>query len=372
MSKRVSILTSRHIALGAKPGQGEGVGYAEWNGMNVAWNYASNPEDEHDAVRQVAGLFDVSALRKIRVRGADALSVVDHVSTRDMTKIYPGKSGYGLVLTEQGTICDDCIIANLGDDGYLMVIGSGEGLERLQESAEGKDVTVELDDELHDISLQGPKAVDFLNEHTPLDLPSLKYFHQEKTILFDQECVISRTGYSGERGYEIFANSNEVQIIWDTILEKGKNIGIVPCSFTCLDKIRIEASLLFYPYDMTKENSPWEVGLGWAFSKAGNYRGKAAAESLRGKERINFAGIYADHNEALAGGEILLLEGKEVGVVNSPAYSHRMKKSLALVHLSPEASEIGTKLRVKGDGIDCTATVGLTPFYDPDKTRTHA
>ena len=372
MSKRVSVLTSRHIALGAEPDQGEGVGYADWNGMNVAWNYASNPEDEHDAVREVAGLFDVSALRKIRVRGADALSAVDHVSTRDMTKIYPGKSGYGLVLTEQGMICDDCIIANLGDDGYMMVTGSGEGLERLQESAEGKDVTIEPDDELHDISLQGPKAVDFLNEHTPLDLPSLKYFHQEKTILFDQECIISRTGYSGERGYEIFANSNEVQIIWDTILEKGKHIGIVPCSFSCLDKIRIEASLLFYPYDMTKENSPWEVGLGWAFSKAGNYRGKAAAKSLRGQERITFAGIYVDHNEALAGGEILLLDDKEVGVVNSPAYSHRMKKSLALVHLTPDASEIGTKLRVKGDGIDNTATVESTPFYDPDKTRTHA
>lgn len=372
MSSRTSALTDRHLALGAKPDQGEGVGFADWNGMNVAWNYASDPCDEHDAVREAAGLFDVSALRKIRVRGADALSVVDHVSSRDMTKIDPGKSGYGLVLTEQGTICDDCIIANLGDGDFLFVIGSGEGLERLRESAEGKDVTIELDDELHDISLQGPKSVGFLNDHTPMDLPSLKYFHQEPTTLFGQECTISRTGYSGERGYEIFANSKQAVAIWDSIVDKGKAVGIMPCSFTCLDKIRIEAALLFYPYDMTKENSPWEVGLGWAVSKHGDYRGKAAAEALKGQEKIKFCGIVVDHDDGLAGGEALLLDGREVGVVNSPAYSHRLRKSLALVHLTPNASAPGTELQVKGDGIDTTARVETTPFHDPNKNRTHA
>ena len=373
MTKRVSALRDRHLALGAEEGIGEAVGYDDWNGMNVAWSYnSSDPCDEHDAVRECAGLFDVSALRKIRVTGPDALAVVDHVSTRDMTKIYPGKSGYGLVLTEQGTICDDTIIANLGDDGYLVVIGSGECLERLHESAQGKDVSVELDDNLHNVSLQGPKAVGFLNEYTPMDLPSLKYFHLEKTTLFGHECTISRTGYSGERGYEIFANADVVVDIWDKILEKGKDIGIRPCSFTCLDKIRIEAALLFYPYDMTKANSPTEVGLEWAVSKTGTSRGMDAAAALIGKEKIKFCGIEVDHDDALGGGEALLLDGVEVGVVNSPAYSHRMGKSLALVHLAPNASAPGTKLQVKGDGIDTTAVVGVTPFHDPKKVATHA
>ena len=139
-STRTSALADRHRALGSDLG--------DWNGMGVAWSYATDPCDEHDAVRTAAGLFDVSGLKKVHVRGPDSTAVVD----------------------------------------------------------QGKNVDIEFDDNLHDISLQGPKAVEFLNTHTPMDLPSLKYFHHQDTELFGHPCTISRTGYSGERGYEIFAN----------------------------------------------------------------------------------------------------------------------------------------------------------------------
>jgi aminomethyltransferase len=340
--------------------------------MGVAWGYASDPCDEHDAVRTAAGLFDVSGLKKIRVRGPDSTAVVDHIITRDMPAIGTGKSAYGPVLTEEGTICDDAIIANMGENDWLAVHGSGEAMERLQESAEGKNVDIEFDDVLHDISLQGPKAVELLNAHTPMDLPGLKYFHHRETELFGHSCVLSRTGYSGERGYEIFANADVIGDIWDQILGHGEAMGIVPCSFTCLDKIRVEAALLFYPYDMTAANTPWDVGLGWALSRKSEFRGRDAVFAAEGKEKIAVAGIAADLDEILAGGEKLLLNDREVGVVNSPAYSHRMKKSLALVHLVPEAAAVGTKLEVKGESMSCGATVERIPFYDPEKTRTHA
>ncbi len=360
---RTSALSDRHRALGSDLG--------DWNGMGVAWEYSSDPCDEHDAVRTAAGLFDVSGLKKVWVRGPDALAVLDHVVTRNMKVIYPGKSAYGPNLTEEGTICDDSIMFNMGGDEWLLVHGSGHCLERTKESGAGKNVDIEFDDDLHDISLQGPKSVEFLNAHTPLDLPSLKYFHQERTELFGHPCIVSRTGYSGERGYEIFATAEHVGDIWDQIVGNGASEGIAPCSFTCLDKIRVEAALLFYPYDMTEETSPWEVGLNWAMSKDTDYRGREAALALKGKEKIMVAGIVADHDDALAGGEKLMLDGREVGVVNSPVYSHRMQKSLALVHVAPEASAPGTKLRVEGD-ISCGATVEATPFHDPQKTRTHA
>lgn len=364
-STRTSALADRHRALGSDLG--------DWNGMGVAWSYATDPCDEHDAVRTAAGLFDVSGLKKVHVRGPDSTAVVDHIITRNMAAIYPGKSAYGPVLTEQGTICDDAIIANQGDGHWMVVHGSGESMERLRESAQGKNVDIEFDDNLHDISLQGPKAVEFLNTHTPMDLPSLKYFHHQDTELFGHPCTISRTGYSGERGYEIFANADVIGDIWDQIVGQGSSEGIMPCSFTCLDKIRVEAALLFYPYDMTKENTPWEVGLDWALSRKGaDYRGREAVFAAQGKEKIRFAGIVADHDDILAGGEKLLLDGAEVGVVNSPAYSHRMQKSLALVHLKPEAAEVGTVLQVVGDDVTCGATVSRVPFYDPEKTKTHA
>lgn len=361
---RHSALESRHRALGSDLG--------DWNGMDVAWDYATDACDEHDAVRTAAGLFDVSGLRKVFVRGPDALEVVDHIITRDMTKIGPGRSAYGPNLTEEGTICDDAIIFNLGADEYLVVHGSGQCMTRLQESAEGKNVMIELDDDLHDISLQGPKAVGFLNQYTPMNLEDLGYFHQESTTLFGHPAIISRTGYSGERGYEIFARAAHITDIWDQIVEKGAAEGIMPCSFTCLDKIRVEAGLLFYPYDMTEENTPWEVGLGWSVSKISGYRGKDVLMAKKGQDVINVIGLDIDHGEALAGDEKVMLDGAEVGVVNSPVWSHRMGKSLALGHIAAAHSAPGTKVRIEGDGVSCDATICATPIYDPKKSKTHS
>ena len=360
--RRVSVLQDRHLALGAT--------LDDWNDMDVAQSYASDACDEHDAVRTTAGLFDVSALKKLHVRGPDAASVVDHLSTRTMSRVYPGKSAYGLVLNDQGMICDDVIIANEGDGAYLVVHGGGATTERLNESAEGRDVDIQLDDDLHNISLQGPAAVDFLNQYTPMDLPALEYFHQEATELFGHSCVLSRTGYSGERGYEIFASAAVVGDLWDNILGEGATSGIIPASFDCLDKIRVEAALLFYPYDMNEDTTPWEVGLGWTMGKQG-YRGIEAAMASRGAERFKLAGIVADLGESLAGDERLTLDGVDVGVVNSPVYSHRLGQSLALAHLSPEAAGDGTALQVEGD-VSCSATVSVIPFLDPEKKATHA
>ena len=363
-STRTSALASRHRGLGSD--------LEDWNGMGTAWSYSTDPCDEHDAIREAVGLFDMSGLKKVHVKGLGAAAVVDHIITRDMTQIEPGQSAYGAILTDEGTVCDDAIIANLGDNEYLVVHGGGETMERLQESAGGKNVTCEFDDDLHDISLQGPKALELLDAHTPIDLPALKYFHQEKTELFGHPCIISRTGYSGERGYEIFAGAAVVCDIWDRILSHGKDLGTMPCSFTSLDKVRVEAALLFYGYDMTTEHTPWEVGLGWAVNRQkGDFRGKEAVLASEGKERFLFTGIVADLDDMLAGGEKLLLNGEEVGVVNSPAYSHRMKKSLALVHVKPEAAVAGITLEVVGDGMSCAATVARIPFYDSEKTRTH-
>ena len=184
--------------------------------------------------------------------------------------------------------------------------------------------------------------------------------------------IISRTGYSGERGYEMFATAEHVGDLWDQILGHGESEGVMPCSFDCLDKIRVEAALLFYPYDMHEDHSPWEVGLDWALSSKGDdYRGRDATMALEGQETLTVAGISADYDEALAGDEKLTLNGEEVGVVNSPVYSHRLGKSIALVHVTPEASAVGTQLRVEGD-ISCDATVESTPWHDPQKTITHS
>lgn len=355
---RTSALASRHAELGSS--------LEDWNGMGTAWSYNSDPRLEHDAIREAVGMFDMSPLKKVYVRGPDAMQVMNHIITRDMTKIEAGSASYGAILTEQGTVCDDAIISNNGNDEWMLCHGSGESMERLLESAEGKNVEIEFTDALHNVSVQGPKSLDVLNANASTDLSTLKYYQHQASELFGHPCRISRTGYSGERGYEVFADESVVGDIWDKLVAEG----VMPCSFASLDKVRIEAGLLFFGYDMTAEHTPWEVGLGFTIAKNKNdFRGKDAVLASEGKARFLQSGLVIDYADMVAGEETLFYNGEIVGVVNSPAYSHRLNKSLALAHINPIAAAAGTKLEVVGGDIKCMAEVVTLPFYDPQKLR---
>lgn len=357
---RTSALASRHSALGS--------GLEDWNGMGTAWTYTSDANDEHDAVRERVGMFDMSPLKKIMVSGQDAQGVLDHLTTRDMSRIAAGEAAYLSVLTDDGTMADDAIVYNNGADEWMIVHGSGSTLELLQASVAGKSVAVQFTDDLHDLSVQGPHSLAILNAHCSSELGDLAYFRHVATDLFGHPCRISRTGYSGERGYEIFADASVIGDIWDRLVEAG----VMPCSFTALDKLRIEAGLLFYGYDMTTDHTPYEVGLGFTVSKSKTgYRGCEALAAARGKEKVNNVCLVIDHDDMVNGEEELSAGGSVVGVVNSPCFSHRLGKSLALAHVSPDAAEPGTKLGVKGGDIETTATVVAMPIYDPQKQRTH-
>lgn len=357
---RTSALASRHAALGS--------GLEDWNGMGTAWTYNTDPNDEHDAVREHVGMFDMSPLKKIFVRGPDAPAVLDHLTTRDLSRLAPGRSAYLCVLTDAGGIADDAIVSNNGGDEWMIVHGSGDTMALLEASAKGHDVSIDFTDDLHDLSVQGPAALDILNANCDRDLSKLAYFDHAPATLFGHECRVSRTGYSGERGYEIFADGTVITDIWDKLVDAG----VMPCSFTALDKVRIEAGLLFYGYDMTDENTPWEVGLGFTVNMSkGDFRGKAALTAAKGNDKVNNVCLDIDHPDMVEGGETLTLDGQEVGVLNSPCYSHRMGKSLALAHINPGISA-GTTLGVSGEGITTTATIVESPIYDPKKSRTHA
>jgi len=357
---RTSALASRHTALGS--------GLDDWNGMGTAWTYNTNPDDEHDAVRDGAGMFDMSPLKKVFVRGPDAATTLDHLTTRDTSKIAPGRASYLSVLTENGGMADDAILSNNGGDEWMIVHGSGDTMALLTASSQGRDVQIEFTDDLHDLSVQGPKSCDILNANCDIDLAALAYFDHAPAKLFGHDCRLSRTGYSGERGYEVFADASVIGDIWDKLVAEG----VVPCSFTALDKVRIEAGLLFYGYDMTEDNTPWEVGLGFTISKnKGDFRGKEALMAAKGREAVNNVCLDIDHADMVVGGETLSLDGVDIGTVNSPCYSHRMNKSLALAHIKA-GIPVGAQLQLKSDALETTCKVVATPLYDPTKGRTHA
>lgn len=239
-SWRISALADRHRALGSK--------LEDWNGMGTPWFYDHDPAEDHVAIRTAAGLMDVSGLKKLHLIGPHASAILDHATTRNVEKIVPGRSAYCTFLDDNGTFIDDGILYRTGPNAWLVVHGGGGAHEMLSSAVAGRNAAMLFDDDLHDISLQGPVAVDFLERHLP-GIRDLRYFGHISTTFFNRPIMISRTGYTGERGYEIFARAQDVGAIWDAIVADGKDMGVVPAAFNALDALRVESYLLFYPFD---------------------------------------------------------------------------------------------------------------------------
>ena len=167
------------------------------------------------------------ASRKCISSGPHAINVLEYITTRDMTKIYPGRSVYACMLNDRGHFTDDCIVYRTGPNSWMLVHGSGSGHEEVVKQSLGRNVAVLFDDDLHDLSLQGPLAVDFLAKHVP-GIRDLKYFHHMQTTLFGAPVMISRTGYTGERGYELFVRGQDAPKIWDTHSRRRQGHGDYP------------------------------------------------------------------------------------------------------------------------------------------------
>ncbi|WP_431798425.1 aminomethyltransferase family protein (plasmid) [Cupriavidus metallidurans] len=368
-SWRISALADRHRALGSK--------LEDWNGMGTAWTYDADLADHHEAIRTRAGLMDVSGLKKVHYVGPHAESLLDYACTRDLSKVYPGKSVYATFLNEEGKFVDDGVIYRTGPNSFMVVHGAGTGYECLTRGAQGKQVAVLFDDDLHNLSLQGPLAVDFLAEHVP-GIRDLNYFHHIQTRLFGRPVTISRTGYTGERGYEIFCKAADAPLIWDTILEQGKSAGIVACAFTALDWLRVESYLLFYPYDNSEMypfanerpgDSLWELGLDFTVSpgKQG-FRGAEEHYRLQGRERFKIFGVQLDSQQAAASGDTLWRDGHQVGVITCAMYSRLTQRSVAVARLAVDSAVAGTPLEVRGS-LKAAATAQPMPFDDPSKSK---
>jgi aminomethyltransferase len=369
-SWRFSALASRHRALGSA--------LEDWNGMGTAWTYGHDVQDDHTMIRTRAGLMDVSGLKKVHLAGPHANGVLDQITTRSVGKVTPGKSVYATMLNDHGHFIDDCILYRMGPDSWMVVHGTGAGHESLVAAATGRNVALLFDDDLHDLSLQGPVAVDFLADHVP-GIRDLRYFSHMGTRLFGAPVLISRTGYTGERGYEIFCRSADAPMIWDTILDKGAALGIGPASFTALDLLRVESYLLFYPYDMSEffpfadgsvGDSLWELGLDFTVSpgKTG-FRGADAHYRLKGQERFRIFGVELASDKAPEMGDTLVVDGRKVGVVTIGMVSKLTGRSLGIARLDVDVAVAGTPLTLVGGQGTVAATAQPLPFDDPKKTK---
>ncbi|MBD8905593.1 aminomethyltransferase family protein [Methylorubrum zatmanii] len=363
---RQSALNERHLALGSKLD-------AEWNGMPIPQTYATDPYEETTTVRSRAGLFDVTGLRLVNVSGPDAEAMLNAMLTSDVSALKPGESAISNIVDDEGSLIDDVLVYRDGPQDFRLSHGGGSLEEALPLFTEGRNVTVAKDDDVHILSLQGPLALDILKAHTPLDLAGLKYFRHARTTLFGYDVSLARGGYSAERGYEVFCAAKDAVAIWDAIMEAGRPFGICAASWACLDIVRVEGALLFFPFDMPQpDTTPWEVGADWTvdLSKP-DFRGKAALERRRNEIRFRQVGLEVLDDEAVPPGSRIFYEGREVGTLNSSTYSRHLMKSLGLAHLPPELASLGTAVEIRTDKGNLAANVVRTPFYDPMRLRTH-
>ncbi len=349
--------------------------------MGSAWTYSHDIALDHAAIRTKAGLMDVSGLKKLHIVGPHASAVLDYATTRDVSKIYPGKSAYAALLSDAGTFIEDCILYRTGPNSWMVVHGSGAGHETFASAIVGRNASILFDDDLHDLSLQGPLAVEFLAKHVP-NIRALKYFHHMPATLFGKPVTISRTGYTGERGYEIFCKAEDAGVIWDTILSDGKDMGIIPCAFATLDMLRVESYLLFYPFDNSQlypfpdqpaGDTLWELGLDFTVSpRKTGFRGAEQHYRLKGKERFKIFGVLIEGRTPPENGALLFADGKQVGIITQAMYSSLTDKTMAIARFDVDAAVHGKALEVKGEKVNGPAIAHTLPFDDPDKKKRSA
>jgi aminomethyltransferase len=342
--------------------------------MTIPWSYHTDANDETVAVRSRAGLFDVSALNLVDVTGPDAEAVLNKMVAKDIAKLKINTGIIAVEVNEAGVLCDDIMIIRLGTNEFKVSHGSGETPDNLRTLSAGKNVKIQIDDDTHVVSLQGPKSLEILTPHVGIILSELPYFGFVKTTIFGINVIIGRGGYAAERGYEIYSSAKYIVTIWDKILELGKPFGIMPASWNCLELTRVEAALQFFPFEMPEgDTTPWEAGLGWAvdLDKSVEYTGKAAILRSKGQERVKQGGIVCQSSTAVEAGAKIMKDGVAVGVVTSGSYSQYLMLSIAMMHINPEYAAIGTEVEIVGKNSSCKARVAQTPFYDPMRFRTY-
>ncbi|MEJ3657241.1 DUF1989 domain-containing protein [Actinomycetes bacterium KLBMP 9759] len=345
------------------------------------------PQAEYWACRERAAVMDLSPLRKFEVLGPDAEALLQATVTRNIRKLSHGQVVYSAVCNETGGMIDDCTVFRLGDTNFRFVGGDEYGGVWLREQAQrlGLDrVWVKHStDQLHNIAVQGPASRDLLAEiiWTPPTQPAftdLTWFRFAIGRIGDHNGIpllVSRTGYSGELGYELWVHPDDGVALWDAVWEAGQPHGLTPLGLEALDILRIEAGLVFAGYDFSDQTDPFEAGIGFTVpltTKEDDFVGREALLGRKASPQRALVGLELAGNEPAAHGDCVHVGRSQVGVVTSATRSPVLRTNIALCRIAVQYSEIGTAVEVgKLDGHQkrIPARVVRFPFYDPEKTR---
>ena len=326
---------------------------------------------EHRAVRTAAGLFDVSHMGELEMRGQYAGQVVNYLITNDASKLEDGQALYTCACNEQGTILDDLIVYRCGVERYLIVCNASNVAKMsavFQKAAEHHCDFEDRSERTALVALQGPKAFDVLAlaGSDAAALRELKSFHFRDAVVANVTCTVARTGYTGEDGVEMFCATNDAPALWTQLMTLGGPLGLVPVGLGARDTLRLEARLSLYGNDIDDTTNPLEAGLGWVVKMdKGDFVGRAALEAVKAKglprKLVGFE--MTGRGIARHGYPLQDLDGKVVGVCTSGSPGPTVEKNIGLGYVPAAMSAIGTPLKVDCRGKAIDAVVVKTPFY---------
>ena len=369
---RKTPLNAVHRASGAKM-----VPFGGWD-MPVEY---SGLISEHMAVRKAAGLFDVSHMGEFEVEGPGALPFLQRTTANNVAKLVDGQAQYSALPLPNGAPVDDVIVYRRAADRYLLVVNAGnieKDFRWLQEQGPQGLELKNRSDAYALIALQGPRAQEILQPLTTLDLGALKYYHFADVEVDSHPVTVSRTGYTGEDGFEIFVSPAQVEAFWKRLLEAGGEKGLVPAGLGARDTLRLEARMCLYGQDMDETTSLIEAGLGWIVSldeAKGDFPGRAVlAEQKKNGPPRKLVGFEVTGRGIARHGYPVLVHDERVGEVTSGTYAPFLQKNIGLCYVPANRAAVGTELAIDIRERKVPARVVPTPFYKrPDKAAsTHA
>ncbi|HZK74526.1 MAG TPA: glycine cleavage system aminomethyltransferase GcvT [Clostridia bacterium] len=351
-------LYERHVALGGR--------IVDFGGWLLPQQYTSI-RDEHFAVRKVAGLFDISHMGRLYVDGPAAEAELQRLFTNDIAKLEPGHALYTLMCKEDGGVIDDLVVYRQDRDRFVVVVNAANREKDVAWIREHLNPAVSMADRTAEVSLiafQGPRAEELLPSGTT-DTKAIPYFGFRPGELAGIPVLISRTGYTGEDGFELFIDAEHVGKAWDAILEAGTPAGVRPAGLGARDATRLEAALRLYGNDMDETVNPYEAGLGWTVKLGkGEFLGRSALVKVREEgPRRTLIGLKTDPGSILRHGAAVMGAGGRAGVVTSGTHSFFLGHPIALAMVEVPSFPVGDVVAVQVRGREAPAEVVKLPFY---------
>ena len=356
-------LRHKHQELGAS--------FTDFGGWEMPVRYSSDLA-EHHAVRQAAGLFDISHMGEIFVEGKQAAPFLDFALVGAASEIGIGKAKYSLICNEAGGILDDLIVYRLGQNAFLVVANaSNRDVVATQLQLRSAAFDVEVKDESDSwvlLAIQGPKSVEILSELTTANLVDLKYYAISEAEIAGVNCLLARTGYTGEDGFEIYIPVESAEVVFDAIFAAGKDKGLLPTGLACRDTLRLEAGMPLYGHEMNQDINPYQAGFGKVvrLDKPGDFVGKAALTKLSNESPARrLVGLAGEGKRAARAEYEVFVEGSDspVGVITSGALSPTLGFPIAMAYLDEDFAQIDTSITVDIRGARTPFRVVKLPFY---------